>query len=283
MEVVRARHMGMCFGVRDAIAFALEEAASRPLTVLGELVHNETVLDQLRARAIRVQSELGDVDTPAVMITAHGASDRGMAAARGLGLSVLDATCPLVRAAQHAVKALARDGFHPVIVGKRDHAEVRGLTEDLAAFDVVLSDDDVHALEPRRRFGIAAQTTQPIARVHHLATLVRLRFPEAEVRLVDTVCKPTRLRQQAAVTLARRCDVVVVIGGAHSNNTRELAATCRSHCARVVHVQTADDLRPEWFRGARSVGLTAGTSTPDAVIDAVEARLRALSESLLAA
>jgi (E)-4-hydroxy-3-methyl-but-2-enyl pyrophosphate reductase len=170
-----------------------------------------------------------------------------------------------------------------VIIGRRDHVEVRGLTEDLDAFDVVLDDDDVLDLEPRARFGIAAQTTQPLARVHHLATLVRLRFPHSEVRLANTVCAPTRQRQQAAVVLAQRCDVVIVIGGAQSNNTHELVATCRSHCARVFHVQTADDLRTEWFRGAGSVGLTAGTSTPDAVIDAVEARLRALSKGLLAA
>jgi 4-hydroxy-3-methylbut-2-en-1-yl diphosphate reductase len=283
MEVVRARHMGMCFGVRDAIALALREAACRPLTVLGELVHNESVMGDLQARGVRFCSDVDEVETPSVMITAHGASECRVAGARNLGLSVLDATCPLVRRAHEAVKALVSDGFHPIIIGKRDHVEVRGLTEDLAAFDVVLDDDDVLRLAPRDRFGIAAQTTQPIARVHHLATRVRMRFPHAEVRLVNTVCTPTRHRQQAAVTLARDCDMVVVVGGAHSNNTRELAATCRSHCSRVFHVQTADDLRAEWFRGARVAGITAGTSTPDAVIDEVEARMRMLAESQRAA
>jgi 4-hydroxy-3-methylbut-2-en-1-yl diphosphate reductase len=283
MEVVRARHMGMCFGVRDAVALALREAAARPLTVLGELVHNESVMRDLLARGIRVRSEVDEVDTPRVMITAHGASERRVTGARNLGLSVLDATCPLVRRAHQAVKALVSDGFHPVIVGKRDHVEVRGLTEDLPAFDVVLDDDDVRRLAPRDRFGIAAQTTQPIARVHHLAARIRVSFPHAEVRLANTVCTPTRHRQQSAVALARRCDVVVVVGGANSNNTRELAATCRSHCARVFHVQTADDLRAEWFRGAAVAGITAGTSTPDAVIDDVEARMRMLAGSQLAA
>ncbi len=108
-------------------------------------------------------------------------------------------------------------------------------------------------------------------------------FPQSEVRLVNTVCAPTKHRQQAAVVLARRCDVVVVVGGANSNNTRELAATCRSHCARVFQVQGPGDLRPEWFRGAKVAGITAGTSTPDAIIDAVEARLKALAEGQLAA
>jgi 4-hydroxy-3-methylbut-2-enyl diphosphate reductase len=196
---------------------------------------------------------------------------------------VLDATCFLVRTAQRAVTALALEGFHPVIVGRRDHVEVRGLTEDLDAFDVVLEDDDVFRLKPHRRFGIVAQTTQPAARVEHLGSLIRQHFPDAEVRLADTVCAPTRRRQMAALELARQCDVVVVVGGARSNNTSELTAACRSRCARVFQVQTADDLRPEWFDGARTTGITAGTSTPDAVIDGVEARLRDLAGSQLAA
>jgi 4-hydroxy-3-methylbut-2-enyl diphosphate reductase len=107
-----------------------------------------------------------------------------------------------------------------------------------------------------------------------LERLVRRRFPVSEVRLVDTVCQPTKQRQRAAVELARRCDVVIVIGGAHSNNTRELVQTCARHCARVHHVQTASELRGEWLADTETVGLTAGTSTPDAVIDAVERRVR---------
>jgi 4-hydroxy-3-methylbut-2-enyl diphosphate reductase len=273
----------MCFGVRQAIALAFEAAAHQPLTILGDLVHNETVLEQLRARGIQLRDEVGEVDTPRVMVTAHGASERRMAALRDRGLRVLDATCPLVRAAQRAVTALARDGCHPVIVGTRDHVEVRGLTEDLAAFDVVLAEEDVTRLKGWPRVGIAAQTTQPVERVRHLASLVRHHLPHADVRLVDTVCTPTKLRQQAAADLARRCDVTIVIGGAHSNNTRELAATCRRHCARVFHVQAAGDLRAEWFEGARVTGITAGTSTPETIIDNVEARLKALANGQVAA
>jgi 4-hydroxy-3-methylbut-2-enyl diphosphate reductase len=273
----------MCFGVRKAIKLALAAAARQPLTILGELVHNETVLEQLRARGIQLRSEVDDVDTSRVMITAHGASERRLAAVRDRDLRVLDATCPLVKAAHRAVTTLARQGFHPVIIGTRSHVEVRGLTEDLAAFDVVLAEEDVARLKAWPRVGIAAQTTQPIERVRHLASLVRRRFPHSEVRVVDTVCTPTKLRQQAAVELARRCDVTIVIGGAHSNNTRELATTCRRHCERVFHVQAAGDLRAEWLEGARVAGITAGTSTPEAVIDSVEARLKAFANGQVAA
>jgi 4-hydroxy-3-methylbut-2-enyl diphosphate reductase len=273
----------MCFGVRDAIALAVTESAARPLTVLGELVHNETVLDHLRARGIRFCGDLDEVATPCVMITAHGASDHRLATACDRGLQVLDATCFLVRTAHGAVMTMAREGLHPVIVGRRDHVEVRGLTEDLDEFDVVLNEEDVRRLAPKTRFGVVAQTTQPVERVQRLASLIRQRFPDAEVRLVDTVCAPTKRRQEAALELARRCDVVIVIGGARSNNTRELADTCRVRCSRVFQVQTAADLRAEWLDGARVVGLTAGTSTPDAVIDLVEARLREIAGSRLAA
>ena len=267
----------MCFGVRDAIALALQHAASEPLTVLGDLVHNETVLAELRARGVKIVQQVAAVETWAVMITAHGASERAIGLARQRGLTVMEATCPLVRLAHRAVAKLARDGYHPVIVGKREHVEVRGLTEDLVDFDVVLSEADVWDLRERGRFGIAAQTTQPIERVRKLVGLVRKRFPQSEVRFIDTVCRPTKQRQHSATELAQQADVVVVIGGAHSNNTQELVRVCSRYCARVHYVQEATDLREEWFEGAQTVGVTAGTSTPDTSIDEVEQWLNQLT------
>jgi len=247
----------MCFGVRDAIALALEESLVQPLTILGDLVHNETVMSELKARGIQVAQRATEVGTSTVMITAHGASEKAMASARGRGLSVLEATCPLVHVAHRAVKSLLQAGYYPVIIGKAGHVEVRGLTEDLAEFSLVLAEHDILDVPERARFGVAAQTTQPIERVRHLVSLLRLRFPDSEVRFVDTVCQPTKQRQHAASELARQGDVVVVIGGARSNNTHELVQTCRLYCSRVHHVQTAADLRPEWFAGAETVGIMA--------------------------
>ncbi len=269
MKILRAEHLGMCFGVKDAIALARETAERQPLTILGELVHNQTVLAELKERGIEFQTDAKEVGTGTVMITAHGASERRLGAVRERGLRVLEATCPLVHVAHRAVAKLVRDGFHPIIIGKRDHVEVRGMTEDLATFDVVLTEEEVAQLRERPRFGIAAQTTQPIERVRYLVGLIRGRFPQAEVRFVDTVCQPTKQRQHAAVELAQQCSVVLVIGGAQSNNTRELVQTCARHCERVHHVQTASDLRRDWFHPEDTVGITAGTSTPDEVIEAV--------------
>ena len=273
MRLIRAAHLGMCFGVRDAISLALEHADSRPLTILGDLVHNPTVLSALESKGIAVTHDVAEVKTSTLMVTAHGTSARTLAQTRALGLNVIEATCPLVHVAHRAVAALSRDGYHVVIVGRRDHVEVRGLTGDLDRFDVVLEDDDVLALEEHPRFGVAAQTTQPIEKVRQLVDVIRRRFPQSEVRFVDTVCKPTKDRQSAAIEIARQADVVVVVGGRSSNNTRELVQTCARYCACVHHVETDADVRSEWFAGVKVVGLTAGTSTPDEVIDRVEARI----------
>ena len=279
LTVIRARHFGMCFGVRDAIALALSEAKKEPLTILGDLVHNETVVSQLRSAGIQIENRPADVRTAAVMITAHGASEKTLRDIRKHGLHVLEATCPLVHHAHRAVQQVVGAGYHPVIIGQRGHIEVRGLTEDLTAYDIVLTDEDVAVLQEQPRFGVAAQTTQPIDRVRSLVDAMRRRFPNSEIRFIDTVCQPTKQRQAAAIDLAQQCDVVIVIGGERSNNTRELVQTCSRHCARVHHVQQVADLRGEWFDGATTIGLTAGTSTPDCVIDAVEKAVESLRKT----
>jgi 4-hydroxy-3-methylbut-2-enyl diphosphate reductase len=274
MKILRAEHLGMCFGVRDAIALALDTARREPLTILGDLVHNDTVLAELRSEGIFFQNEAAAVATPTVMITAHGASEHRQQSARDRGLRVLEATCPLVHVAHRALLKLVKAQFHPVIIGKRDHVEVRGMTEDLSVFDVVISEDDLAQLPERSRFGVIAQTTQPIEKVQHLVQRLREAFPKSEIRFIDTVCQPTKQRQNAASELAQKCSVVIVIGGAHSNNTHELVKTCSRFCPRVHHVQTAADLQSDWFRDEDTVGITAGTSTPDQLINEVEKHIQ---------
>src|SRR5438093_703999 len=259
MRIIRAAHLGMCFGVRDAIALALDHADAGPLTILGDLVHNPTVLGALEAKGISVAQDVAHVKTPTLMVTAHGTSGRTLARIRALGLHVVEATCPLVHVAHRAVAALVRDGYHVVIIGQRDHVEVRGLTGDLDAFDVMVDEEGVLALEEHPRIGIAAQTTQSIEKVRHLVASIRRRFPRSNIRFLDTVCKPTKERQDAAVELARASDVVIVVGGETSSNTRALVKTCGRYCSRVHHVQTEADLSPAWFSETYTVGITAGT------------------------
>jgi 4-hydroxy-3-methylbut-2-en-1-yl diphosphate reductase len=277
VQIIRAEHLGMCFGVRDAIALAFGRAEAAPLTILGDLVHNAGVLGALRGKGIAIAHDPAHVETHTVMVTAHGASERALASTRARGLEVVEATCPLVQVAHRAVRTLVDEGYHAIIIGQRAHVEVRGLTEDLDDFDVVLDESDVLRIKQRPRIGIAAQTTQPIDRVRYLVELIRRRFPQSDVRFIDTICRPTKERQSAAAELARRCNVVIVVGGENSNNTRELVNTCSRHCSHVHHVQTELDIRPEWFVAAGTVGITAGTSTPDEIIDRVDQHIRGLA------
>ncbi len=280
MTIYRAQHWGMCFGVRDAIALARSEASRGPLTVLGDLVHNPVVIEDLQRRGVITERRLDAIATERVMITAHGTSDRTLGALQARGHRVLEATCPLVHHAHKTLSELVRDGCHPVVIGQRNHVEVLGMTGNYDAFDVVLTEDDVERLLPRPRFGIVSQTTQPQDRVRYLVVLIQKRFPASEVVARDTVCRPTRERQSAAEELAQGSDVVVVVGGMHSNNTQELASTCARWCARVHRVQGSGDVDPRWFREPDRVGLTAGTSTPDEVFRAVEERLEGIALTL---
>lgn len=274
MKIIRANHLGMCFGVRDAIDLAKQKSAESPVTVLGQLVHNEHVLEDLKQHGIRFADEPTDARTTTVLITAHGASNKRLNLARSAGHHVIEATCPLVHQAHRELRMLLMAGYHPVIIGKPDHVEVLGMTEDLESFDVIETTADTDKLTDHPKLGLVAQTTQPIDRVNELVTRIRDRFPKSDVTFMDTVCRPTKDRQSAAVDLARQCSVVIVVGGKNSNNTHELVTTCAKHCERVHHVTNANELRASWFDQNDAVGITAGTSTPDWIIDSVETALK---------
>ena len=282
MQVRMAEHYGMCFGVRDAVDLALELTRQEPLTILGDLVHNPDVVARRDAAgAVRVHRR-EEVRTAAVLLTAHGTADRVKLELREQGLKVHDATCPLVTRAHLALRKLVAEGRHPVVIGQRAHVEVRGLVGDLDSYTIILDERDLDTLheriarEPAARLGVVAQTTQPLERVLELTQALRARFPDADVRFIDTVCQPTKDRQRALRLLAADADVVVVVGGPDSNNSRKLAELARSLGRPAYLVANASELRPEWFDDCQTVGLTAGTSTPDPIIQAVRTWLERL-------
>jgi len=280
MKIILAEHFGMCFGVRDAIAQAVDLAEQGPLTILDELVHNPIVRERLRAQGV-VEGSLdqsGATSGP-VMITAHGASDAKRAAWREHGFQVVDGTCPLVRHAHEQLKRLVAAGYFPVVIGKVGHVEVRGLTEDFPEACVVDFPSDILKLPRRDRYGVISQTTQPIDRVRALVAEIERLHPTSEVRYVDTVCKPTKDRQSALRQLIDVAEVIVVVGGRESNNTRQLVETCRAADRRAFHIERPDELRSEWFDGTSVVGLTAGTSTLRETVDAVFRRLEEIART----
>jgi 4-hydroxy-3-methylbut-2-enyl diphosphate reductase len=268
MKVIVAEHFGICFGVRDAIAQAHALARKGPLTILGELVHNPIVREQLRAQRVQEQSS-AITTTGRVMITAHGTSDKEREALNKRGLEVADGTCPLVRYAHDQLKRLVRAGYFPVVIGLADHVEVRGLVGDFADACVINEIADIRKLPPRCRYGIVSQTTQPIDRVRALVAEIVRAHPNAKIRFADTVCKPTKDRQLALKKLIAAAEVIVIVGGRQSNNTRQLVETCRAAGKRSLHIERPEELQPEWFRGVAVVGLTGGTSTLPETVEAV--------------
>jgi 4-hydroxy-3-methylbut-2-enyl diphosphate reductase len=272
MLVRMAEHLGMCFGVRDAIDLALGLARQGPLTILGDLVHNPDVVATMDAAGATRVARPEDVRTPAVLLTAHGTADHVKLRLRDEGKEVHDATCPLVTRVHLAVRRLVEEGRHPVVIGQPNHVEVRGLVGDLDEYTVVQTEAELPQLDqrlqrdPHARLGVVAQTTHPLERVLEMVEALQRRYPEADVRFLDTVCQPTKDRQVALRRLAATTDVVVVVGGPDSNNSRKLAELAEQLGRPAYRVARAAELRPEWFAGHRTVGLTAGTSTPDDVI-----------------
>jgi 4-hydroxy-3-methylbut-2-en-1-yl diphosphate reductase len=276
MKLLRAESMGFCFGVRDAVQLAQRASVGGPVAVLGDLVHNPAVMAELDRVGVRVVQHPSEAGVARLMYTAHGVSNAKRRLVESEGVIAIDATCPLVRRAHEALSDLVARGFHPVVIGVRNHVEVRGLTEDWPETEVLLEPEDVDRVAAKPKFGVVAQTTQPPARVGSLIAALQARFPDAEVEAVDTVCHPTKSRQTAARRLAAKCSVVVVLGGAKSNNTRELAAVCRESCRRVHQAAGVEDLDPAWFHPDDTVGVTAGASTPESTVVAVEQWLKRL-------
>lgn len=280
MQVIRAAAMGMCFGVRDALQLALAEPRPGDTTIHGELVHNEEVLARLRARGFPMETEdrRGRNGLPAtgrVLITAHGISGRERRRLEAAGRQLVDTTCPLVVRVHDAARELAASGHFVLVIGRKGHVEVQGITGDLEDFDVL---DRVEAVKryPHDRIGVVCQSTFQVDAAQEILAAIGALNPGAEVRFVDTICEPTKQRVRAVRELAQRVLVVVVVGGRNSNNTRQLVETCESLGCRAHHVQGPGDLQLHWFRGVRVVGLTAGTSTLPETIDGVEAALRGM-------
>ena len=279
MKIIKADVLGMCFGVRDALAIMEDIAAPEDVTIHGELVHNEKVLDDLAERGFQMLAEHQRRALPmteTVLITAHGISAKERARLTSAGKQLIDTTCPLVARAHQAAQKLQSEGYHVLVIGKRGHVEVQGVVEDLHSFDVLQSPDEVRTY-PYAKLGIMCQTTTPVRHADEIRAAIRAKNPHAEIHFIDTICHPTKDHQDALERLMGEVDAMIVVGGANSNNTRQLVLRCQARGLPAYHVQGPDDLRPEWFDGLETVGLTAGTSTLDETIDAVESALQHLA------
>jgi 4-hydroxy-3-methylbut-2-enyl diphosphate reductase len=274
MKVTKADALGTCFGVRDAIEEAMDPQFKDNLTVIGQLVHNPQIVQRLKENGVKIVDSLSDgIETKNVMITAHGAADSVRKRAQEMGFRVFDATCPLVLRVHKTVAKLVDEGFFPVVVGQESHVEVRGIVTDLSEFIVILDENDLHKLNDIKKIGIVSQTTQQTKHVYPLVEKIKeMKNADGspkEVKFVDTICKPTKDRQKAVEQLSDEVDVMVVIGGFNSSNTKKLKKVCDDKKLPAYHIENVSELRDEWFHPAQHVGITAGTSTPHWVIDEI--------------
>ncbi|MFN8824257.1 MAG: 4-hydroxy-3-methylbut-2-enyl diphosphate reductase [Planctomycetota bacterium] len=278
MQVMRADELGMCFGVRDALAALAQVDDPAAVTIHGELVHNPEVLGWLHRRGFPQSPEDARAvpATPFVMVTAHGISERERQRLQQAGKQLLDTTCPLVKKAHAAAQQLQQDGRRVVVLGKPGHVEVRGLVEDLREPLVLAGLADV-VTWPDARLGVVAQTTTPVDLVERLLAAIRAANPHADVAYVDTVCAPTKARIQALERLLPQVDALVVVGGRDSNNTRQLVVRGEAAGVRTCHVAHVRELDAVWFAGVKVVGLTAGTSTLPRTVDEVHGFLLRLA------
>jgi len=277
IKITLANAMGTCFGVQDAIDMALDPDFKDRLTIVGQLVHNPQTVDRLRSNGVRIveRDQVDDIDTEAVMITAHGAADRTKEELREKGFLVYDATCPLVIRLHKLARWLEKKGYFPVIVGQADHVEIKGVVGNLRSCVVVNSVEELHKLEGHRRIGVVSQTTNRLEKVRAIVEAIEALPWVEEVRFTDTVCKPVKERQAAINDLlSQRIDLGIVIGGFNSSNTRKLVDVMEDHGVEAHHIERADELKPEWFQSCHHIGITAGTSTPQDVIEEVYQAVR---------
>jgi 4-hydroxy-3-methylbut-2-enyl diphosphate reductase len=285
MSVERAAEMGFCFGVRRALRL-LEEAALAhgQVETLGSAVHNRQVVEGLERLGVRKLENLEQATGNVVAIPSHGLSRATIDEMRTGGFQVIDTTCPKVRKAQVAVEELAEAGFFVVIYGDADHPEVKGLLGwGRGKGAATLSPQLLDTWEKiPRRVGILSQTTQNAENFAAFTTeMIAALLPRVEdMRVVNTICNATRKRQEAALDVAQRVDMMIVVGGRESANTRRLAEVCGATEVETHHIETAEELEDAWAEVSR-IGLTAGASTPDHVIEGVLEKLRGAGHSLI--
>jgi 4-hydroxy-3-methylbut-2-enyl diphosphate reductase len=284
MEVIKARELGFCMGVRRAVDMMEEAAGERgPLTSLGSTVHNPQVVAKLRERGVDVIATLEAMDGRPVAITAHGVGPMVLSELEARGAEVIDTTCPIVTRAQQWAKKLSDEGFGVIVFGDPEHKEVRGII-GWANGKAVTMRSETELLAPLpdwmpSRVGVLSQTTETEA---HFASFVQKLLTVhmdriSELRVINTLCNATTDQQAATQELAHGVDLMIVVGGKESANTRHLAEVAREEGVETHHVESANEIDAAWLAGRSRVGVAAGASTPDAVIDDVVARLHALA------
>lgn len=276
MEILKAKVQGFCFGVAITVKKAEEAIAQRDdVTTLGHVVHNPQMVESLASRGLKNAQSVDDVKDGALFVRAHGLPMEVFAKAEARGLEVIDATCPMVTKIHVQAEKLKDDGYKIIVVGDPNHPEVKGTLSHVPGAWVIETVEDVKKLPRGSRMGVVVQSTYSRERFTDIVKALSEKY--YEVRAVNTICTDTNNRQSEAMRLAQEVDVMIVVGGKTSANTKHLAELAESAGAHSHHIEAADELRAEWFDGVKVAGLMSGASTPGWLVDQVQSRMEELS------
>lgn len=272
MEIRKAKVQGFCFGVAITLKKAEEAIAARDdVTTLGHVVHNPQMVESLAQRGLKDAATVDEVQAGALFVRAHGLPVEVLQKAEEKGLEILDATCPMVTKIHVQAERLKGDGYKIVVIGDPKHPEVKGTLSHVPGAWCIENVEDVEALPKSSKVGVVVQSTYSRERFSAIVRALSEKY--YEVRAVNTICTDTNNRQSEALRLAGEVDVMVVVGGKTSANTKHLAELSEKHGARAYHIEGPDEVRREWFENVRVAGLMSGASTPGWLVDQVEARM----------
>ena len=276
MEILKAKVQGFCFGVAITVKKAEEAIANRSdVTTLGHVVHNPQMVESLTSRGLKNAQSIDEVDGGALFVRAHGLPLEVFEKAEARGLEVIDATCPMVTKIHVQAEKLKADGYKIIVVGDPNHPEVKGTLSHVPGAWVIETVDDVRKLPRGSRIGVVVQSTYSRERFTDIVKALSEKY--YEVRAVNTICTDTNNRQSEALRLAQEVEVMIVVGGKTSANTKHLAELAETAGAHSYHIEGADELQAQWFDGVKTAGLMSGASTPGWLVDQVQTRMEELS------
>jgi len=278
MKIFLAKDAGYCFGVRDAVNLAYDTAEDHgDVYMLGHIVHNENVVKDLSDAGTKVVESLDDVpaDKP-ILFRAHGTPVDTWKDAKTNNMNIVDATCPLVLEIHEEVKNLEEEGRKIIIIGDHGHDEVVGIASQVKDPIIVATAEEAKALRKTKRAGVVSQSTQTIENVQKIINIIMTKV--FDLRFVNTICFPTKRNQSQIKELAKQCDVMIVIGSFSSANSKRLTALAKERNKNSYQVTTADEIEPRWLKQAETVGVSAGASTPDNIINDVLTKIKEIGK-----
>lgn len=278
MKILLAKDAGYCFGVRDAVNLAYDTAGKHgEVYMLGHIVHNENVVKDLDDSGAKVVETLDEVpEGRPILFRAHGTAVDTWVDANTKDMNIVDATCPLVLEIHEEVKKLEAEGRKIIIIGDHGHDEVVGIASQIKDPIIVATPEEAKTLRKTKRAGVVSQSTQTIENVQEIINIIMTKV--FDLRFVNTICFPTKRNQSQIKELAKQCDVMIVIGSFTSANSKRLTALAKERNEQTYQVTCAEEIEPAWIEGAETVGVSAGASTPDNIIDEVLTKIKEIGE-----